>query len=47
MIWEESMAKFTALAEPVYGKEKTSRLGDLINHLDDVQDFQKALRACL
>lgn len=47
MTWEDSVKKFTALAEPVYGKAKTKKLCDLIDKLDEVKDFRKALRACL
>ena len=47
MTWEDSVAKFTALAEPVYGKEKTAKLCALIDKLDEVEDFKTALRACL
>jgi 2-methylcitrate dehydratase PrpD len=47
MTWEDSVAKFTALAEPVYGKEKTAKLCALIDKLDEVKDFRTALRSCL
>ena len=41
--WEEAVEKFTHLSEPVYGKEVSAKLVDLIANLEKVDDFAVAL----
>ena len=45
--WEEAVAKFSHLAEPVYGEAVVKKLVALIDTLEDVQDFRKALAEAL
>ena len=45
--WEEAVEKFTHLAEPVYGEKVCQQLVTLIDKLDEVDDFGKALGKAL
>ncbi len=47
MTWDESVHKFQALAQPIYGKECTDKLCTLIDDLDTVLDFTSALDTAL
>lgn len=45
--WEEAVAKFKGLAEPVYGEQVCNQLVNLIDKLEEVTDFDKELRQAL
>ena len=45
--WDEAVEKFTHLAEPVYGAKVCQQLVALIDKLDEVDDFGKALGKAL
>lgn len=45
--WDEAVEKFTHLAEPVYGAKVCKQLVALIDKLDEVDDFGKALGKAL
>lgn len=45
--WEEAVAKFNGLAVPVYGEKVCAQLVALIDKLDEVDDFAKALAKAL
>lgn len=45
--WDEAVAKFSHLAEPVYGAAVVKKLVALIDGLENVQDFNKALAEAL
>ena len=45
--WEEAVAKFNGLAVPVYGEKVCTQLVALIDKLDEVDDFAKALAKAL
>lgn len=47
MTWEESVAKFTSLAVPVYGENKAAKLCKLIGTLETSTDFAADLAKCL
>lgn len=43
MTWEDTVAKFMSLATPVYGEEIAEGLVNLIDKLDEVEDFSDAI----
>lgn len=47
MTWEEMTEKFMSLSEPVYGREISLKLINLIENLEQCKDFKKALADCL
>ena len=44
MTWEESVAKFTALAEPVCGSSKTKALCALVQNLENIGDIAAEIK---
>lgn len=47
MTWDDTVAKFMSLAEPVYGEAKAQKLVALIDQLEKVENFAEGLRTCL
>ncbi len=46
MTWDESVAKFMSLSEPVYGKKACEKLCDMVANLEKEENFSQALNGC-
>ena len=46
MTWEEAVDKFMSLSKPVYGEKVSEKLCQLVDSLDDKDDFKTALASC-
>ena len=44
--WEEAKAKFMHLAVPVYGQQSAGKLCELIEHIENCDDFAQSLAEC-
>jgi len=47
MTWEEITDKFMSLAEPCYGKTAAEKLCALVDRIEEVSDFDAALKSNL